>query len=340
MNPVEGVLRRVDRFQQRHGALGLLFGVIKKFGDDNAGMLASNLAYSAFGAVFPLLLLLVTILGLFLAGDPGVRDEVIHSALAEFPVIGNQLGSNIHALQRGSAIALAIALFGLLWSATGLAQAGLFTMAQIWNLPGPARPNYPRRLVRSLGFLAVLALGLVVTTFLASFGSFSGHGLVSAIGAGLVAAVVNVGQFLLAFRVTTPKAVPTRQLWPGAVLGGIAWTIMQVAGGYLVGHELRDTSQVYGTFAVVLGLLAWIYLGVQLSIYAAELNTVLAHRLWPRALVQPPLTRADQRSLALQAQQNQRRPEQRVEVGFTQPAMSEDEFLESQSRAPSAGRGR
>lgn len=162
-------------------------------------------------------------------------------------------------------------------------------MAQVWNLPGPARPNYPRRLARSLGFVAVLALGLVVTTFLASVGSFSGRGLASAIGAGLVAAVINVGQYLLAFRVTTPKAVPTRHLWPGAVLGGIGWTGLQVAGGYLVGHHLRNTSEVYGTFAVVLGLLAWIYLGVQLSIYAAEFNTVLAHRLWPRAIVQPPL---------------------------------------------------
>jgi YihY family inner membrane protein len=340
MKRLEGVLRRVDGFQQRHGALGLFFGVVKKFGDDNAGVLASNLAYSAFGAVFPLLLFLVTILGLVLAGDPGVRDKVIHSALAEFPIIGNQLGSNVHALQKGSAIALAIALFGLLWSATGLAQAGLFTMAQVWNLPGPVRPNYPRRLLRSLGFLAVLALGLMVTTFLASFGSFSGHGLASAIGAGLVAAMVNVGQYLLAFRVTTPKAVPTRRLWPGVVVGGIGWTILQVVGGYLVGHELRDTSQVYGTFAVVLGLLAWIYLGVQLSVYAAELNPVLAHRLWPRAIVQPPLTSADQRSLALQAEQNQRRPEQRVEVGFTEPAMTEDEFLESQSRASSAERAR
>jgi hypothetical protein len=79
---------------------------------------------------------------------------------------------------------------------------------------------------------------------------------------------------------------------------------------------------------------------VQLSVYAAELNPVLAHRLWPRAIVQPPLTSADQRSLALQAEQNQRRPEQRVEVGFTEPAMTEDEFLESQSRASSAERAR
>lgn len=328
---MEGAVRRIDRFQQRHGSLGLIFGVIKKFGDDNAGVLVSNLAYSAFGAIFPLLLLLVTILGLVLRGQPSVRASILHSALAEFPVIGNQLGQNIHALQRGSVLALAVALLGLLWTSTGLAQASLFTMAEIWNVPGPKRPNYPRRLLRSFGFLAVIALGLIVTTTLASFGSFSGHTLGAAIGAELVAMAINTGQFLLAFRVATPKAVATRDLWPGAIAGGVGWTILQAAGGYLVGHELRNQSQVYGTFALVLGLLAWVYMGVRLTVYSAELNTVVARRLWPRAIVQPPLTDADQRSLALQAEQNQRRPEQQVEVGFSEPAMTEEEFLDRQS---------
>jgi len=85
----------------------------------------------------------------------------------------------------------------------------------------------------------------------------------------------------------------------------------------------------YGVFAAVLGLVAWIYLGSEVMIYAAELNTVLARRLWPRGMVQPPLTHADQRSLALQATQNQRRPEQEVSVRFTTPAMSQREWLSS-----------
>jgi hypothetical protein len=70
----------------------------------------------------------------------------------------------------------------------------------------------------------------------------------------------------------------------------------------------------------VLGLLAWIYFGVQATVYAAEVNVVLARRMWPRAIVQPPLTEADRHSMALQALQNQRRPEQVVEVTFTDRA--------------------
>jgi hypothetical protein len=73
---------------------------------------------------------------------------------------------------------------------------------------------------------------------------------------------------------------------------------------------------------------AWIYLAVEITIYAAEVNTVLFHRLWPRGMVQPPLTEADQKSLALQATENQRRPEQVVTTRFRSRPMQQDEYRE------------
>jgi hypothetical protein len=82
-----------------------------------------------------------------------------------------------------------------------------------------------------------------------------------------------------------------------------------------MGHFLKSASA-YGVFATVLGLLAWIYLAVEITVYAAEINVVLDRRLWPRSIVQPPLTEADRHSIALQALQNQRRPEEQVEVTF------------------------
>jgi uncharacterized BrkB/YihY/UPF0761 family membrane protein len=129
------------------------------------------------------------------------------------------------------------------------------------------------------------------------------------------AVAANIGMYFVGFRVLTPKGVPARKLVPGAVAGGVAWTVLQAVGAYLVHHFLRSAS-VYGVFATVLGRLAWIYLGVEITVYAAETNVVLARRLWPRSIVQPPLTRADRTVLAAQALQNQRRDDQHVDVSY------------------------
>jgi YihY family inner membrane protein len=327
VNPFEKVLRRVDAAQQGFGPAALVFGVLKKFGDDNAGTLVSNLAFSAFLCVFPLLLVLTTILNIVLVHDPGARNSLIHSTLSEFPVVGTTLGQNIHGLQRSSVIGLIVGIIGLLWGSTGLAQSGLFSMSQVWNLTGPERPNYVSRLGRSFAFLAVLGVGLVVTTGLASFGTFGRHNIFLGVLSEVLAVAVNIATYFAVFRVLTPKTVHSRQLVWGAILGGVVWTILQAVGGYLIGHDLKNDSVTYGVFAAVLGLVAFIYLASQITIYAAELNTVLAGHLWPRGLVQPPLTEADQRSLALQATQNQRRPEQDVSVEFTTPAMSQSDWL-------------
>jgi YihY family inner membrane protein len=315
MNPIEKVIRRVDAVQQRHKATAFVVGLIKKYGDDNGGVLAANLAHSGFVSLFPLLLVLVTLLGLVASNDPAVRHEVFTAVAHQVPGIGDQLAGNVHQLRRSSIIGLIVGLIVLIWGATGLAQAGLFTMEQVWNLPGPARPGYVPRLGRALVFLAVLGLGVAVTTLLTSLGLY-GHGPgVLAVAGAILVAIANVGMFFLSFRVLTPKAVPTRKLVPGVVAGGLAWTVLQALGTYVVGH-LRETNAVYGAFATVLVLLAWISLSVEITVYAAELNVVLARRLWPRSIVQPPLTEADRAVLAAQALQNQRRDDQRVHVSY------------------------
>ena len=315
MNPIEKVIRRVNAVQQRHKATAFVVGLVKKYGDDNGGVLVANLAHSGFVSVFPLLLVLVTLVGLVASNDPAVRHQVLKAVAHQVPIIGDQLTGSVQQLRRSSIIGLVVGLLVLIWGAAGLAQAGLFTMQQVWNLPGPARPGYFPRLGRALVFLAVLGLGVAVTTLLTSLGLYGhGPGLLAVAGDILVPAT-NVGMFFLSFRVLTPKGVPTRQLVPGAVLGGLAWTVAQALGTYVVGH-FRHTDAVYGAFGTVLVLMAWISLSVEITVYAAELNVVLARRLWPRSIVQPPLTEADRAVLAAQALQNQRRDDQRVHVSY------------------------
>ena len=317
MNPVERAIRRVDATQRRFTPTAFVYGVIKKYGDDNGGVLVSNLAYSSFVSIFPLLLILVTILGLIASADPSFRESAVKNAVADqIPLLGQTLTSNVSTLQRSSTIGLIVGLIVLIYGVTGLAQAGLFTMEQVWNLPGPARPGYVQRLGRAVLFLGLLGAGVIVTTGLSSLSTYLlGRGFWFKLLIYVVTAAFSAGMYLGAFRALTPKGVPIRSLLPGAITGGILWTVLQFLGAWLVHHFLHSNS-VYGVFATVLGLLAWIYLAVEITVYSAEINVVLARRLWPRAIVQPPLTEADRVSMALQALQNQRRPEQHIEVTF------------------------
>ncbi|HLH82323.1 MAG TPA: YihY/virulence factor BrkB family protein [Trebonia sp.] len=314
MNPAERLIRKADAAQQRHRASAFAFGVVKKFGDDNGGVLVANLTHSAFVSLFPLLLVLVTILGLVAAGDPSFRQAAINAVAGQFPLIGHEL-TNVRQLRRSSLIGLIAGLLWLVWGSTGLAQAGLFTMEQVWNLPGPARPGYVPRLGRALLFLGLLGSDVIATTLLAALSAYGNRPQSLAAFAYAVQATVNSGMYFAGFRILTPRGVPSRDLAPGAVAAGILWTALQVAGTYVVGHYLHSDS-VYGVFATVLGLVTWLYLAAEVTVYSAEINVVLARRLWPRALVQPPLTEADRASMALQALQNQRREEQHVEVTF------------------------
>jgi YihY family inner membrane protein len=315
MNPVERVVRRVDAFQQRHRVPGFAFGVVKKFGDDRAGSLAALMAYYGFLALFPLLLLLVTVLGFVAQHNSDFQERLVDSVLAEFPIIGDQIARNVDSL-RASGLGLAVGLLGLAWGSLGFTQAGQHAMAQVWNVPGVDRPGFFPRLARGASIIGVLGLGVVTTTILSGFSVFDsslpGLRALSLV----VTAVLNVAISLAAFRLLTPKAIASRALVPGAVLFGLAWSVLQVIGGYLISQRLEQTSEVYGMFAIVLGLLFWLYLAAQLSMYAAELNVVLARGLYPRSIVQPPLTEPDRQALRELAQQEERRPEERVRVDF------------------------
>ncbi len=324
MNPLEQTLRRVDVAQQRFGPLAFLFGVVKKFGDDRGGLLCAMLAFYGFLTIFPLLLLLVTVLG-FLGGGPhSLAHRIEASAFAQFPLVGSKLSSNIHALHSGSTFGLVVGILVVLWGSQGALQTAQFAQAEIWHVPATVRPNFWARLGRTGLMLAVLGVFLVATTVLAGLITIGHHGTWTAIGAVVLSLVLNVVLFVVAFRVLTPRQIDWSDLWPGAIVGGAGWTVLQYVGGLLVEHSLRNTSKVYGSFALVLGLIAFLYLSAQMTVYAAEVNVVRARRLWPRSIVQPPLTPADREVLSSLALEGKRRPEQYVGVGFIDTAQGEN----------------
>src|SRR6266699_1959466 len=195
MNPVEKAIRKLDATQRRYTPTAFVFGVVKKYGDDNGGVLASNLAYSAFVSIFPLLLILTTALGLVASVSPSVRSTVLDAVAGQVPLIGKTLTGNVHQLQRSSIIGLIIGFAGLIWGATGLAQAGLFTMEQVWNLPGPARPGFVQRLGRAGLFLCLLGGGVIVTTGLPSLTTYLHNGLAFKAPIEVVTAAFNAGMY-------------------------------------------------------------------------------------------------------------------------------------------------
>jgi len=315
VNPIERTVRRVDRFQQSHRPLAIGFGILKKFGDDRAGSLAALIAYYGFLAAFPLLLMLTTVTGFVAGRYPSFEEALLDSALRDFPVIGTQFNDAIHPIQ-GSALGLAIGTLGLVWGSLGVTQAAQHAMAEVWNVPGVDRPPFVKRLARGLSLFALMGVGLVVTTIAASLSTFGDAPAVTRAAGFVLSGALNVALFLAAFRILTVRSISLRCLVPGAFIGGIRWSILQALAPYLVDHHPRYASQIYGYFASVLGLVSWLFLGAQLTLYAAEANVVWKRRLWPRSIVQPPLTEADKRAFDDIALQGERRPEQSVESSW------------------------
>ena len=313
-NPVQGALRRLDAVQRRHRWLAFVFAVFKKFGEDDAGSKAALIAYYGFFSLFPLLLVFTTLLGFILSGHTALQDKILHSALRQFPIIGDQIGTSSHSL-KGSGVALAVGLVGTLWAGMGVTQAGENAMNAVWNVPARKLPNALFSRLRGLVFLVIFGAGVLATTFLAGFGT-SGADMPAKIGALVVGALINFAMFLLAFRVLTAERLSWHDVLPGAVIATVFWEILQAIGGWYVARSLKGAGQVYGFFAIVIGLLGWLYLGAQMTLLAAEINVVLKRRLWPRSLVQPPLTIKDKEALQRLAKMEERRPEEEIVVRF------------------------
>lgn len=315
----------LDRLQQRSPTAGFVIAVIYKYVDDQAGYLAALLTYYAFISLFPLLLLLTTVLGVVLAGRPEWREDIYDSALAQFPLIGDQLSepSRLSGGTAGVVIGIVVALYGGL----NVGQALQNAMENIWAVPKNLRPDPIRSRLRSLVLLLVLGTALVATTALVAFGRFLGP--VGAVAVVVAALALNTGVLVVAFRVTTTRALSVRDVLPGALAAAVVWQLLQWFGASYVQHVVASASVTNSVFAVVLGLIAFLYLISTVLLICAEVNVVRVDRLHPRALLTPftddvELTEADRKMYEGQAKAQQAKGFQRVEVTFEDNSASRD----------------
>jgi membrane protein len=264
--------------------------LIYKFADDQGPFLAALITYYGFLSLFPLLLLATSILGLILDGNPGLRHRILDSTLSQFPVIGQQLGEP-KGLQ-GNPAAIIVGGVIAVYGAIGVAQAFQNASNIAWSIPRNRRPNPLKARLRSLGLLTMGGIAILVTTVLSALaGSATQYGAnlgpVVPVLFFLLAIAINACAFLLAFNMCTVATSSLRTLAPGALTAAVVWQLLQVFGTAYVGHVVKGAGPTYGAFALVLGLLAWLYLANLGVVFGIEINVVLAKNLYPRALLTP-----------------------------------------------------
>ncbi len=313
----------LDRWQRSHRPAAVLYGVLKKFGDDDANQFVVGLGWYGFVAIYPMLLVVVTLFGFVGAASLGHR---LVATLHHFPVIGAQFNpghgsSTLHGSVAGLVIGLAVLLYG----AQGVTQTAQQAMVRVWNVPVPDVPTFLPRLARSLAGLVTIGGAFVVNAVAATFatGSQVAVGSRAVVLVGMVA--VNTVLYLVTFRMLTPATIGTRGLVPGAAVASVGFSILISLGSGLVQHQIEHSSAVYGQFGIVIGLVGFLFLLAKISLYGAELNPVLARDLWPRSLSSTDPTEADDRVLRDMADRSLRRLGQRAYAGLGSGTPDQDE---------------
>lgn len=274
------------------------------------------MTYYGFVSLFPLLLVFVTILGFVLEGDPSLRHEIETGTLGRFPIISEQL--KLESLP-GSGVALVVGLLLTLLGGLAITNTAQFAFNRMWGVPYRHRPDFLMSRLRGLRLLAVLGVLTVISSIAGGFVGASEHGAVSAwqlVAGVLISLLVNFALFLSGFLLLPAIETRWRDQAPGVVTATLLFTALQYFGGFYVGHELRHTGPLYGSFALVLGLLAWLYLCAHATLLAAEVNVVRVQRLWPRTMFGEGLLAADRRAFRAAAHVQERTASERIEVRF------------------------
>jgi YihY family inner membrane protein len=323
---------RFDQWQRRSPPVGFAVAVIKKFVEDRCPNLGVQIAYWGFLSVFSLLLAFVAILGFVFHGDPSFQHDVRESALQQMPVIGPQVSASVGSLT-GSTIALAIGIVAALWTGLGAALATADAFDRTWAVPRIDRRGFLSSRVRCLLLLASVGSITIASTALVGLATEAQiQRPLAQVASIMASAAIDLLIFIACFRLLTSAPITTRSVLPGAAVAAIGWLALQAVGAIYVSHLVKGSSQTYGGFAIVVGLLSWLYLGAQLTLITAEINVVLARRLWPRSIAGT-LEPADQHALRDAAAAEQTDPRERITVTFETASRTSPDDAINQSRA-------
>jgi uncharacterized BrkB/YihY/UPF0761 family membrane protein len=258
-----------------------------------------------------LLLLGVAVLSRVLADDPELRQRLVTAIVP--PALRSTVENSLTALPT-STVPFIAGLIGLLFSGTGVVFSAYQTLNHVAAVPRRLRAGFVSRYVRVFVMLATLLLGALavgaLTVVVTALPSVPGAERALAV---LGSAVVIFAVLLFGARLLLARPAPIRALWPAAVLGAAAVTLVLNLGPPLLARLVSKAGPVYGSFATVAGMFALLYLVSQALVYSAEVAAVRYADLWPRALDLNRPTAADARALTLLAREQERIPAERVE---------------------------
>lgn len=326
-------VERLDAAQRDRTWISFPVAVVYKYVDDQGVFLAALITYYGFLSLFPLLLLFASFLGFLLQSQPELQTRLLETAVSQFPVIGSEV-TNPAGLQ-GSTAAVALGALIAAYGASRVSHATQHAMNVCWGVPRVRRPNPIVARLRSAVLIGISAVALLGSTTLSALGtSAEAYGLnIGGLTAGALFAasmMMIAGFFALGMRLSTTRGLSWSQVLPGALFAAVGWQLMQSFGATYVGQVVNTTNDTYGVFALVLGLMAWLFVVASILILAVEINVVLAKGLYPRALLAPftedtKLTNADEQSFSDLATSTKTKEHQGVDVTFDDDKHSSDD---------------
>ena len=201
---------------------------------------------------------------------------MLDTVLARIPVVGAELRDDVQPLT-GSGVALAVGLVGALWAGLGVTVALSRAFAEIWDTPRVEQPRGLKTRARGLLLLVILGATFIASTAAAALALGARIGPAAERGAAVAGALaVNVVAFVCVFALLTPGPRRVRSVLPGVGLAAVGALLLHSLGGRYIEHAVADASAIYGTFAIVIGLLSWFWLTAHLLLVAAEVNVACA----------------------------------------------------------------
>ncbi len=294
MNIVQKTIGGIDKFQRRHTPTAFIVAVVKKYSDDQAGYQAALVTYYGFLALFPLLLILTTVAGIVGQNNPEFGQKLVDSVTGYFPVVGQALNDSVHGLNQHG-FALLIGLLFALYGARGIADAFRHAVNHIWHVPMAKRSGFPRSLFRSIGLIIGGGGGFILAAIVAGWTASANRGWSSAVVSVLLNLLILYLVFMFIFRMSLPLGVARKQFRISAMICALGIAALQTVGVAVLKHQSDHLASTYSAlFATTLGLMAWIYLQIQVVMYATEIATVKDSKLWPRSLTGDNPTSVDQ----------------------------------------------